>query len=263
MHFRLAIDPPQAGAWNMALDEALLEAAAADAQCWWRFYRWSAATLSLGYFQDYNDRTRHAPSRDCTAVRRLTGGGAILHDRELTYSFAIPIGHRWAAAHDCLYEVVHRSLVAVLADWSISAALVRDSRTAEPARTTGSASAFIGEAPMSEPFLCFERRAASDVVVGNVKILGSAQRRRRGAVLQHGSILLQRSEAAPELPGLTEAAGVAIAPEQLIEAWLPKLTHALGMTGEPTAISDQHRAAAAALVQTRYASRPWTERRQM
>ena len=72
---RLMIDPPGAGAWNMAVDEMLLEWAAAQRGCCLRFYSWREATLSLGYFQEYRDRAGHGPSRKCPVVRRLTGGG--------------------------------------------------------------------------------------------------------------------------------------------------------------------------------------------
>ncbi len=58
-----------------------------------RFYQWNQPTLSLGYFQSYEDRGRHAASQECTVVRRQTGGGAILHDRELTYSLILPATH--------------------------------------------------------------------------------------------------------------------------------------------------------------------------
>ena len=218
MHFHLLIDPPQAGALEMALDEVLLEAAAADAQCWWRFYRWSQPTLSLGYFQDYGHRDQHAASRSCPAVRRLTGGGAILHDRELTYSFAVPIGHRLAAARDCLYEVVHRSLLAVLAQWSISLRRLgmRQPRTprssvsnaAQPA-TWRSATSRSPACPAPSPW----RRAATR------QRLVATFRRRPGTAR----------------PGRgrwrSDYAGTCI------YAWLPKLAQALGMTGDATAIS--------------------------
>ena len=90
---RLLIDPPGAGAWNMAVDEVLLEWSAEQGGCCWRLYRWQEPTLSLGYFQPYDERRRHPASRDCPAVRRLSGGGAILHDAELTYSLVVPSGH--------------------------------------------------------------------------------------------------------------------------------------------------------------------------
>src|ERR1700690_2091076 len=89
----LIVDPPGEGAWNMALDEALLEAAQNEGIATLRFYSWREATLSLGYFQGAADRRLHQASADCASVRRASGGGAILHDCELTYSIALPCGH--------------------------------------------------------------------------------------------------------------------------------------------------------------------------
>ena len=88
---RLLIDAPERGVWNMAIDEALLESAA-DESCdlvTLRFYRWSEPTLSLGYFQSYEDRNSHEASRSLPVVRRSSGGGALVHDHEWTYSLAI------------------------------------------------------------------------------------------------------------------------------------------------------------------------------
>ena len=76
----LIIDPPASGAWNMAVDEALLIDAADSGIATLRFYQWDVPTLSLGYFQAYDDRHQHAASGDCVCVRRQTGGGAIVHD---------------------------------------------------------------------------------------------------------------------------------------------------------------------------------------
>ena len=87
---RLIIDPPLRGPWNMAVDEALLADDVETDAATLRFYRWSEPTLSLGYFQSYADRELHAASRGCAVVRRQSGGGAILHDRELTYSLVLP-----------------------------------------------------------------------------------------------------------------------------------------------------------------------------
>src|SRR5262245_57717493 len=98
---RLLSDPPAPGAWNMAVDEVLLTAAAASGQATLRFYTWNEPTLSLGYFQAAADRQQHAASLACTLVRRASGGGAILHDRELTYSVALPLaGANRSAASD-------------------------------------------------------------------------------------------------------------------------------------------------------------------
>src|SRR5689334_21696416 len=87
---RLIIDPPRQGSMNMAIDDALLESAAEAGVATLRLYQWSEPTLSLGYFQAAAERKTHQPSLTCALVRRASGGGAILHDRELTYSLALP-----------------------------------------------------------------------------------------------------------------------------------------------------------------------------
>jgi len=270
---RLLIDPPCSGAWNMAVDEVLLEWAAEEGCCAWRFYGWSEPTLSLGYFQSYRDRLTHAPSLDCPAVRRLTGGGAILHDAELTYSFAVPGGHHLAIpgtipggtdslsaraastlaekppvppGRDLLYQAVHAGLIAALAEYRIAAAFC-----GEPGRRP----------PQEEPFLCFQRRTPGDVLLGGSKIAGSAQRRRRGAVLQHGSLLLRRSPAAPELPGLEELAQRVPAPDELAEVWLAKLAEGLRLRWRRESMPASRRQQVVMLSQARYASAQWTRNR--
>src|SRR5262245_54691837 len=82
---RLIVDGAAGGPWNMAVDETLLESAAASGAASLRFYGWSEPTLSLGYFQRAAARQTHATSLGCPMVRRPSGGGAILHDWELTY----------------------------------------------------------------------------------------------------------------------------------------------------------------------------------
>ena len=77
----------------MAVDETLLESAAETSATTLRFYRWDRPTLSLGYFQQTADRTQHPESADCPLVRRSSGGGAIVHDHELTYSLAAAKPH--------------------------------------------------------------------------------------------------------------------------------------------------------------------------
>ena len=130
--FRLLLDPPAPGAWNMSVDEALLETAAADGQCTLRLYRWQEPTLSLGYFQAYDDRRQHAASNRSGVVRRPSGGGAILHDREVTYSLAIPSRHPLSVRRLECYEAVHLALVDVLAQWGIEATLATRSEWRSP-----------------------------------------------------------------------------------------------------------------------------------
>ena len=210
---RLIVDPPAAGSWNMAVDEALLAEAVAGNVATLRFYQWNEPTLSLGYFQRYDDRHQHAASSACAIVRRQSGGGAILHDRELTYSLTLPPGHPLARDATALYTAVHNAFIQALAP------RLAEGEPAWRLRLNGKESPVAASA---EPFLCFQRRACGDLLlVGEqgredvatnlapqaYKILGSAQRRHRGAILQHGSFLIARSPAAPELPGWQELTG--------------------------------------------------------
>jgi lipoate-protein ligase A len=247
-NLRVLFDPAAGGAWNMAVDEALLARAAASGQPTLRFYTWQEATLSLGYFQAAGHRQQHAASQKCPLVRRSTGGGAILHDHELTYSLIMP-GQASAAAARRLYELVHGSLIEVLRHLGIAAALFRDVATCE---TSGS---------QQEPFLCFERRTCFDVVIDRHKIAGSAQRRRGQAVLQHGSILLARSPGAPELPGIHELSGTRLPASDLAATWSDHLTAALGLASRRDALTADERAAAAEFVSTRFGAPSFTERR--
>lgn len=239
---RLLIDPPAPGAWNMAVDEVLHQWSAETGRCCWRFYRWSEPTLSLGYFQEYEERLRHPASERCAVVRRASGGGAILHDAELTYSFVIPLAHRLAGQRRALYEAIHLTLTELLGELGLAARLCAGHARPEP---------------VGQPFLCFQRRADGDVVVGDVKVAGSAQRRNAGAVLQHGSVLVSRSPAAPELAGLGELLGQPLAIEEFAQRWLTKIAAALALQwcGEP--LSPQELQRAEALVAARYGAEGW------
>jgi len=243
---RLLLDPPAAGAWNMAVDEMLLEESAGTGLCFWRFYTWEEPTLSLGYFQSYEDRCSHASSTKCPVVRRASGGGAILHDLELTYSCVWPEGHALAAGRLRLYEAVHASLIAVLAQFGVQASLCGEAAASQNA---------------SQPFLCFCRRSPGDVLVGATKIAGSAQRRLRGAVLQHGSILLAQSAKAPELPGLAEVAALRLPANQLRDAWRDDLASRLGVAWHPDVLSNDQRRRATERWEAKYATERWTRSR--
>ena len=234
----------------MALDEALLRSAESSGTPWLRFYQWEAPTLSLGYFQLHADRRLHSPSSACPLVRRASGGGAILHDHELTYSLALPASHSAAKRPETLYDAAHNTLVEALHSWHIAARL---HSTAPPPSRSGRA---------AEPFLCFQRQSSGDVLLGDSKICGSAQRRRGGAVLQHGSILLERSHCAPELPGLRElAASSPRHPDELLEVWQPILTRQLGFTLQRTSPPESVAVDAELIRQQKFGSETWNRRR--
>jgi len=180
MPLRLLDDPLLTGPVNMARDEALLTLVGdGESPPTLRLYEWSPPTISLGYFQRYADcAALDAPAGELPTVRRLTGGGAILHDRELTYSLTIPVGHTLLDRGPIrLYEIVHDAIIAALADAGV------DARRAGVSDGSGAAKG---------PFFCFARRHCLDVVIGGAKIAGSAQRRTRTALLQHGSIVFER-----------------------------------------------------------------------
>jgi lipoate-protein ligase A len=244
---RLLIDSVAGGAWNMALDEALLETAAATGQPTLRFYEWQEPTLSLGYFQSVADRRQHSASLDCPLVRRASGGGAILHDRELTYSITLPQPTAAAA----LYDACHETLIAALSELGVAASMVRQSASCKSDDSQ----------TVPEPFLCFQRRTCSDIVCEEAKIVGSAQRRRRGAVLQHGSILLARSTFAPELPGIKDVAGIETAADELIARWTPRLAARLGLSFRESGLSASEHSRSEALSLGRFASTGHLERR--
>jgi lipoate-protein ligase A len=186
---RLLPDSVADGPWQMAADEVMLESAAAGTASL-RFYRWSVPTLSLGYFQP--EAVRHSDNRlaDLPFVRRPTGGATLVHDRELTYALALPLaiaGHRRGAEwlgrmHGVVAEALGRL-----------GAVVRLVGPAERRK--------LGEV------LCFLDQTPCDLVAAGHKVVGSAQRKHKSALLQHGGILLARSDSTPALPGLHELTG--------------------------------------------------------
>lgn len=242
---RLIIDK-QCGPMNMAVDEALLVSAPLCGPTL-RFYQWKEPTLSLGYFQNVAERSQHAASTGCPIVRRSTGGGAILHDQELTYSFVVPASSQDKAVAQPLYYAFHETLVSALWQSGIEANLF-----------SGDLPALTGQ---PEPFLCFQRRAMGDVILGGEKVCGSAQRRQKEALLQHGSVLFQRSIFAPELGGITDLSGSSLSWERLIEMWIPLLEKRLEMRFSRQELSLAEHSAAQRLADDRFGADSWSLRR--
>jgi len=228
----------------MARDEALLERVGqGESPATLRFYFWERPTISLGYFQAYADyESLPPPAGELAVVRRTTGGGAILHDREITYSLSLPVAH--ALLEDgptALYARMHAAIIAALGP-RVSAAL----------RGCGQ-----DDRAQRGPFFCFARRHRDDVVLGGQKLAGSAQRRTRQAVLQHGSLILERRFAQQECAELALAGADA---PRLMADIAAALALAEGLTIESGAWSEAELAAADRL-QPKYASPAWTRRR--
>ncbi len=173
--WRFLFTPPREAAANMALDRALMDRAREKGEWILRVYGWSPPALSLGR----NQRAAGAwdleaiAARGIAIVRRPTGGRAILHDREATYSVTAPAGDAGVLAES--YTRINRILVhglrALGVDVHVAPAAARQ--------------------PVPGLTPCFELPAPGELMAGSRKLVGSAQWRDAGALLQHGSIMLE------------------------------------------------------------------------
>lgn len=253
-HARLILDDPADGAWNMSVDQALLETADSTGLITLRFYRWSEPTLSLGYFQSFKDRIEHPPSANCKLVRRKTGGGAILHHHELTYSLCVPRENRWSSKNTDLYQLVHHEIVKAFGEFGIKTQLYADSL--EP-----SENAQAGQDIDPKNYMCFKRRSSGDIVLNAHKIVGSAQRRNKNSLLQHGSILLQTSPYAPEIKGIGELANRGLKMPELPEKLATGILLALNCQGERQTLSDNENEIAKRIYSSQFNTDRWNQNR--
>ena len=179
---RLIQDEAHGGEFNMAADLYLSQEAGKSGQVILRLYGWDLPTLSLGFHQKFDDILRHSyAARGIPIVRRPTGGRAVLHDQELTYCLAIPVGHRLVMdGKDKLQESIGRAFVEAGCMIGLHPQLVRrgvDDQGAQIHFASGSP-------------LCFDSISRWEVRLNGRKWIGSAQRILPGSYLQHGSILL-------------------------------------------------------------------------
>lgn len=163
----------RAGPANMAVDQALLELAGEEGLAVLRVYRWDPHTLSFGRNEPASRRyDRDAIAREgIPTVRRPTGGRAVWHARELTYAVAAP-AERFGAL-PAAYQAIHRTIAEALG------ALGADAHLAEAGGVAG-----------LDAGACFASPVGGEVMVRGRKVVGSAQVRAGGGMLQHGSILL-------------------------------------------------------------------------
>jgi lipoate-protein ligase A len=257
LRIRLLITPPARGAWNMALDEALMESVRAGGEAVVRFYGWAPACLSLGRNQPaagmYREDAIAAAGLD--VVRRPTGGRAVLHDRELTYSVVTPAGLLGSPRES--YARVNRALAAGVRRLGVPARI-------QPPRA--------GRAPVPSLAPCFRDPAEGEVVVEGRNLIGSAQYREGEVVLQHGSLLLEDDqrrvsdllrERGPEeeAPAVLSSYLTPIPDSQvliaaLVEGWREEVPGAV-VRSEPSPAE----LARAEALEARYADPAWTWRR--
>jgi lipoyl(octanoyl) transferase len=155
-------------AFNMALDEALLEAMSRLQSPVLRFYGWTEPAASFGYFQKYAEVERATLLRPL--VRRPTGGGIVPHDADWTYSFAVPPGHEWHSLKaEESYRHIHEWIRCAFAELNIKTELA-------PCRKK------------SAPGQCFVGYEKFDLLWNGKKIAGAAQRRNKLGLLIQGSV---------------------------------------------------------------------------
>lgn len=173
--WRLIVDGACDGAWNMAVDGALLRSRGAGGPPTLRLYRWRTPTVSLGRFQSVLDVDAAACERHgVDIVRRATGGRGVLHDDELTYSVAVSEADGVPRGVTASYRHVGSALLAAYAALGVPAEL-----TASHRGVKGSAA-------------CYLAATQADLSLAGAKLSGSAQVWSGGACLQHGSFVVSR-----------------------------------------------------------------------
>jgi lipoate-protein ligase A len=162
----------------MAIDDCLLERAGQYGESWLRLYQWAPHCLSFGRHEPASLRynRKQIASLGLDTVRRPTGGRAVWHAQELTYAVTAPSSHFGSLT--AAYLEIHSMLADALSGMGLPAYL------AAPART-----------PPLDAGACFAQAIGGEVMMAGRKVVGSAQLRLAGAVLQHGSILLQDDQA--------------------------------------------------------------------
>jgi lipoate-protein ligase A len=228
------------GSSNMAADEALL-ASALDGTASFRCYGWSCATLSLGYFQRAAPALAYPGLAGLPWIRRPTGGSALVHHQELTYALALPAGTAWQPRTGNWGCRFHELIRAVLAGLGIETHLCQQEQK-------------------KSDVLCFLHHTPGDLLLGSCKVAGSAQRKRRGALLQHGGILLAQSSFTPELPGIAELSGIRLSASTLQDGLVAALNCASGWQVEQDDWTARERQFIDDAL-SRYGSADWNNRR--
>ncbi|NJO83626.1 MAG: lipoate--protein ligase family protein, partial [Blastochloris sp.] len=296
-HWRLLIDPPYGGAMNMARDEALLIGCATGASPpTLRLYRWQPVTLSLGRFQRSGAVSRAAcVEQGVHVVRRPSGGRALLHDDELTYAVAVRDTHPLFLGSDVseAYQRISGALLEGILRLGVAAELApctrrsttddrrpttndRRSKTQDARHNTQDARRKTQHARRNTQHVtrrsaaCYDASVAFEVTVAGRKLIGSAQARRQGAILQHGAIpftphadrlVALLTDPAPDLnqrmASLSEGIGV-VSFDAVAQALIAGFAEAWGVTLDAGGWTDEELQLADELYWTKYTSDEWT-----
>lgn len=269
-HWRLLRHPAEHGAWNMAVDAAILEnVIAGQSRPTLRLYNWDPACLSLGFAQLFADVDgEKLIAHGWEVVRRPTGGRAILHTDELTYSVIGPTNEPRLVggvleSYRRLSEGLMRSLL-----------LLGLSVQQQPMHATN------GFGTLDNP-VCFEVPSDYEITLNGKKIIGSAQARKKGSVLQHGSLPLfgdigriteilrypseeSRQQAAERVRAraatVEEGLGRRVSWAEAGDAFVRGFNEVLNIEFVEGELSEAENAAAERWMAERYAGTAWTQR---
>ena len=259
--WRLITDGPAEGSWNMAVDEALLYLAQAGARTpILRFYSWSQPTLTIGRLQKTGDGLNlgHIAAMGIPVVRRVTGGRALLHWREVTYSMVIPSSSAAFGSMRQVYSLAAGAIGRALGEMGVAVDRPMD-----------------GDGGYALSSACLATRTGFEISAGGRKVAACAQRRLKNAVMQHGSIFLsipwdlhlncflwrdedERKKTAGGMAGLEEMAP-GISAEALTRRITAAFEETVSIRLEPSSLDGAEGAAAeeaAARIKTGQASLP-------
>lgn len=231
------------GSYAMASDELLLELAE-EGICSLRFYTWAEPTVSLGYFQSASLLANSKELKTLPWVRRATGGEALVHHHELTYALGLPLiiaGQKSTIWQEKMHLVIQKSLL--LLGVSLSEINLPEQRN-DPSN-----------------LLCFHHHAPQDLIINRHKVVGSAQRKKKRGVIQHGGILLAQSKYTPSLPGILELSGIKLCPEKLSALIVEECRLSFGWVFNASVKSIDEEARIQHFVKHRYADAGWNNKR--
>lgn len=266
--WRLLITPPARGAWNMALDESILEHIGGGQSIpTLRLYSWSPACLSLGHAQPYADvDATRLEQRGWEVVRRATGGRAILHTDEITYSVIAPNDEpRVAGTVLESYNRLAQALLLAVRQLELPVEM-QEGKTNDRA--------------VPNP-VCFEVPSTYEITVDGKKLIGSAQARKKEGVLQHGSLpltgdltricqaLVFESESAREKASkrllaraatVESALGREVSWETASQAFIHAFEAQLGLSLKRGELSESESERTDELIKEKYDHPSWTEK---
>ncbi|WP_232699620.1 lipoate--protein ligase family protein [Brevibacillus daliensis] len=273
--WRFIHTPPMPPEMNMAIDEAILAAhSKGQVPPTVRFYTWQPATLSIGYFQKMEKEidVEAVKKKGIGLVRRATGGRAVLHDAELTYSVIVSEDHPLMPKTVTeAYKVISMGLLHGFQKLGLAAEMVSLASEEEKAKYSSPGSS-----------ACFDSPSWYELVVEGKKVAGSAQTRQKGVILQHGSILLDmdvdllfsllrfpservmermKSSFIGKAVTINEISPVPITLAQAVDAFYAGFAEGLGVELENATLTAEELQAAEELATTRYATDEWNFRR--